>query len=62
LKGDPGKCFVDEIRQHAPLTWRKPTKISKILLIDFAATHLNKVMKFLFFNRNSPYVKNIKLN
>ena len=62
LKGDPGKCVVDEIGQHAPLTWQEPVKISKLLLVDFVATHLNKVTKFLFFNINSSHMKTRKLN
>jgi hypothetical protein len=60
LKGDPGKCVVDEIRQHAPLTWREPRKISKLLLVDFAATHLNKVTKILVFQQKFPTCKNQK--
>ena len=45
LKGGPWRCVVTENRQHAPLTWREPAKISKLLLADFAATHSNKVEK-----------------
>jgi hypothetical protein len=43
--------------QHVPLAWREPAKISKLLLADLCCNTLNKVMKFMFFNRNFPHVK-----
>jgi hypothetical protein len=45
LKGGPWRCVVTVNGQHAPLTWREPAKISKLLLADFAATHSTKVKK-----------------
>jgi hypothetical protein len=61
LKGGIWKCVVLEIGQHAPLTWREPAKISKLLLADFAATHLNKVTKILVFQQKFPTCKNQKI-
>jgi hypothetical protein len=53
---------VNEIGQHAPLTWREPAKISKLLLADFAATHSTMLRKFSVLQQKFPACKNQKYN
>jgi hypothetical protein len=62
LKGGPWKCVVTENRQHAPLTWREPAKISKLLLVDFAATHSTKVKKKYVLQQKLSTYKNQNYN
>jgi hypothetical protein len=62
LKGGPWRCVVIENGQHAPLTWREPAKISKLLLADFAATHSTKVKKISVLQQKFPTYKNQKYN
>jgi hypothetical protein len=42
LKGGTWRCVVKEIGQHAPLTWREPAKISKLLLADLCCNTLKQ--------------------
>jgi hypothetical protein len=36
---------VTENEQHAPLTWREPAKINKLLLAENVATHSQNLKK-----------------
>jgi hypothetical protein len=49
---------VTENGQHAPLTWREPAKISKLLLAENAATHSQKVKKIYVLQQKFPTYKN----
>jgi hypothetical protein len=49
---------VTENRQHAPLTWREPAKISKLLLAENAATHSQKVKKIYVLQQKLSTYKN----
>jgi hypothetical protein len=62
LKGGPWRCVVLENGQHAPLTWREPAKIIKLLLADFAATHSTKVKKISVLQHKLPTYKNQNYN
>jgi len=48
--------------QHAPLTWREPAKISKLLLAENAATHSKNVKKISVFQQKLPTYKNQNYN
>jgi hypothetical protein len=53
---------VTENGHHAPLTWREPAKISKLLVAENAATHSQKVMKIYVLQQKFPTYKNQKYN
>jgi hypothetical protein len=53
---------VNENGQHAPLTWREPAKISKLLFSDFAVTHSTKVKKIYVLQKKFPTYKSQKYN
>jgi hypothetical protein len=53
---------VLENGQHAPLTWREPGKISKLLLAENAATHSKKVKKIFVLQQKFPTYKNQNYN
>jgi hypothetical protein len=57
LKGGPWRCVVNENGQHAPLTWREPAKISKLLLLILLQHTQQKLRKFLFCNINFLHIK-----
>jgi hypothetical protein len=57
LKGGLWRCVVTENRQHAPLTWREPAKISKLLLGDLVATH-KKLRKLYVLQQKFSTYKN----
>jgi len=61
LKGGTWRCGVDEIGQDAPLTWREPAKISKLLLGDFSTTHSNKFKKIYVLQQKFLTCKNQKI-
>jgi hypothetical protein len=56
LKGGTWRCVVNEIGQHAPLTWREPAKISKRLLADFAVTHFKQSYENLCFATEASHM------
>jgi len=60
LRGGLWECVVTENGQHALLTWREPTKISKLLLAKNAATHSQNVKKIFVLQQKFSTYKNQK--